>query len=67
VATLCWIFLSMGCLAAWTVDAPGGERLLQTGASLQLVLAAVIPAFATARRINTVRDNRREARATQLP
>lgn len=66
-ATLCWIFLSMGCLAAWTVDAPGGTGLLQTGAALQLLLAAVIPLFATARRVNTFRDNRREARATQLP
>lgn len=66
VATLCWIFISMGCLAAWTVDAPGGTRLLQTGAALQLLLAAVIPLFATARRINTVRDNRREARAAQV-
>jgi CDP-diacylglycerol--serine O-phosphatidyltransferase len=66
VATLCWIFISMGCLAAWTVDAPGGTRLLQTGAALQLLLAAVIPLFATARRVNTFRDNRREARAAQL-
>jgi CDP-diacylglycerol---serine O-phosphatidyltransferase len=67
VATLCWAFLSMACVAAWTVHAPGGTRLLQTGTSLQIVLAAVIPLFATARRINTVRDNRREARAAQLP
>jgi CDP-diacylglycerol---serine O-phosphatidyltransferase len=67
VATLCWAFISMGCVAAWTVDAPGGTRLLQTGTSLQIILAAVIPLFATARRINTVRYNRREARAAQLP
>lgn len=67
VATICWAFLSLGCVAAWTVHAPGGTRLLQTGTSLQIVLAAVIPLFATARRINTVRDNRREARATQVP
>lgn len=66
VATLCWIFISMGCLAAWTVDAPGGARLLQTGATLQLLLAAVIPLFATARRVNTIRAGRREARAAQL-
>ncbi|GAB2589130.1 CDP-diacylglycerol--serine O-phosphatidyltransferase [Streptomyces capparidis] len=67
MATLCWIFLSMACLAAWTVDAPGATALLHMGAALQLLLAAVIPLFATARRINTVRDNRREARAAQLP
>jgi CDP-diacylglycerol--serine O-phosphatidyltransferase len=27
----------------------------------------MIPLFATARRVNTFRDNRREARAAQLP
>jgi CDP-diacylglycerol---serine O-phosphatidyltransferase len=67
VATLCWAIISMGCVAGWAVDAPGGTRLLQTGTSLQIILAAVIPLFATARRINTVRYNRREARAAQLP
>ncbi|MEV0263692.1 CDP-diacylglycerol--serine O-phosphatidyltransferase [Streptomyces sp. NPDC050617] len=67
VAMLGWIVLSMGLLAAWAFDAPGGELLLQTGCALQVVLGAVIPLFATARRVNTFRDNRREARATQLP
>ncbi|GAA0390132.1 CDP-diacylglycerol--serine O-phosphatidyltransferase [Streptomyces luteireticuli] len=67
VAMLSWIVLSMGLLAAWAFDAPGGELLLQTGCALQLVLGAVIPLFATARRVNTFRDNRREARAAQLP
>ncbi|MEU7043503.1 CDP-diacylglycerol--serine O-phosphatidyltransferase [Streptomyces varsoviensis] len=67
VAMLSWIVLSMGLLAAWAFDAPGGELLLQTGCALQVVLGAVIPLFATARRVNTFRDNRREARATQLP
>ncbi len=66
LATLCWIFLSMACLAAWTVDAPGSTALLHMGASFQLVSAALIPLLATARRINTVRDNRREARAAHL-
>ncbi|GGP38084.1 CDP-diacylglycerol--serine O-phosphatidyltransferase [Streptomyces abikoensis] len=69
VAMLSWIVLSMGLLAAWAFDAPGGELLLQTGCALQVVLGAVIPLFATARRVNTFRDNRREAReaeATQL-
>jgi CDP-diacylglycerol---serine O-phosphatidyltransferase len=63
VAMLCWIVLSMGMLAAWAFDAPGGELLLQTGCSLQVVLGAVIPLFATARRVHAFRDNRREARA----
>src|SRR6478735_7939455 len=67
VAMLSWIVLSMGLLAAWAFDAPGGQLLLQTGCALQLVMGAVIPLFATARRVNTFRDNRREARAAQLP
>ncbi|WP_187363837.1 CDP-diacylglycerol--serine O-phosphatidyltransferase [Streptomyces piniterrae] len=71
VAMLSWIVLSMGMLAAWALDAPGGQLLLQTGCSLQIVMGAMIPLFATARRVNTIRDNRREsraeARAAQLP
>lgn len=67
VAMLGWIVASMGLLAAWAFDAPGGELLLQTGCALQVVTGAVIPLFATARRVNTFRDNRREARAAQLP
>jgi CDP-diacylglycerol--serine O-phosphatidyltransferase len=60
----------MGMLAAWAFDAPGGQVLLQMGCALQIVMAATIPLFATARRVNTFRDNRREsreARAAQLP
>ncbi|MCM2410612.1 MULTISPECIES: CDP-diacylglycerol--serine O-phosphatidyltransferase [unclassified Streptomyces] len=67
VAMLGWIVAAMGLLAAWAFDAPGGQLLLQTGCALQVVLGAVIPLFATARRVNTFRDNRREARAAQLP
>ncbi|MBQ0987902.1 CDP-diacylglycerol--serine O-phosphatidyltransferase [Streptomyces sp. F63] len=67
VAMLAWIVASMGMLAAWAFDSPGGQLLLQTGCALQVVLGAVIPLFATARRVNTFRDNRREARAAQLP
>lgn len=67
VAMLAWIVSAMGLLAAWAFDAPGGQLLLQTGCALQVVLGAVIPLFATARRVNTFRDNRREARAAQLP
>ncbi|MFJ9847949.1 CDP-diacylglycerol--serine O-phosphatidyltransferase [Streptomyces sp. NPDC101150] len=71
VAMLSWIVLSMGMLAAWALDAPGGQLLLWTGCSLQVVLGAMIPLFATARRVNTFRDNRRESRAegraAQLP
>ncbi|MFD7923542.1 CDP-diacylglycerol--serine O-phosphatidyltransferase [Streptomyces sp. NPDC059740] len=69
VAMLAWIVLSMGLLTGWALDAPGGQLVLQTGCSLQIVLGAMIPLFATARRVNTFRGNRREARAaqTQLP
>ncbi|GAA3486574.1 MULTISPECIES: CDP-diacylglycerol--serine O-phosphatidyltransferase [Streptomyces] len=67
VAMLSWIVGAMGMLVAWAFNAPGGELLLQTGCVLQVVLGAVIPLFATARRVNTFRGNRREARAAQLP
>lgn len=63
VGVLCWIVLSMALLTAWALDAPGGELLMQTGCSLQLVLGAVIPLFATARRVHAFRDHRREVRA----
>ncbi|MYS61674.1 CDP-diacylglycerol--serine O-phosphatidyltransferase [Streptomyces sp. SID5468] len=63
VATLLWIFISMGCLAAWAAGSPGAQLLLQAGAALQVVMAAVIPLFATCRRVNAIRGNRREARA----
>lgn len=67
VAMLSWIVAAMGLLAAWAFDAPGGGLLLQTGCALQIALAATIPLFATTRRANTFRHNRREARATQAP
>lgn len=67
VAMLAWIVLAVAMLAAWAFDAPGGQLLLQTGCALQVVTGALIPLFATARRVNTFRDNRREARAAQLP
>ncbi|MDQ0937051.1 CDP-diacylglycerol--serine O-phosphatidyltransferase [Streptomyces turgidiscabies] len=70
VAMLCWIVSAMGMLAAWALDAPSGQVLLQTGCALQIVMAATIPLFATARRVNTFRGNRREsreARAAQVP
>jgi CDP-diacylglycerol--serine O-phosphatidyltransferase len=65
--TLAWIFLSMACLVCWAFAVPGGDLLLQTGAALQIIAAALIPLFATTRRVNTIRNNRREARTAQLP
>ncbi|MBT2405343.1 MULTISPECIES: CDP-diacylglycerol--serine O-phosphatidyltransferase [unclassified Streptomyces] len=67
VAMLSWIVGAMGLLAAWAFDAPGGQLLLQTGCALQIAMAATIPLFATTRRANTFRHNRREARAAQMP
>ncbi|MFI5618991.1 CDP-diacylglycerol--serine O-phosphatidyltransferase [Streptomyces sp. NPDC051567] len=67
VAMLSWIVGAMGMLAAWAFDAPGGQLLLQTGCALQIALAATIPLFATTRKANTFRHNRREARAAELP
>jgi CDP-diacylglycerol--serine O-phosphatidyltransferase len=64
--TFAWTIVSMLCLTAWTLDVPGGHQLLQTGAALQCMAAAVIPCFATTRRVNTIRAARREARATAL-
>lgn len=64
--TFAWTIVSMLCLTAWTLDVPGGHQLLQTGAALQCMTAAVIPCFATTRRVNTIRAARREARATAL-
>lgn len=61
--TFCWTLVSMACLAAWTLKVPGGHQLLQAGAALQCSAAAVIPCFATTRRVNTMRAARREARA----
>jgi CDP-diacylglycerol--serine O-phosphatidyltransferase len=71
VVTLGWIVIGMSCLVAWAFDVPGGHLLLQAGCALQICAAAVIPLFATCRRVNTIRGNRREARAearaAQLP
>ncbi len=65
VAMLGWIVLGMGMLTAWAFDAPGGELMLQTGCSMQVVLGAVIPLFATARRFSAFRDHRREVRESR--
>ncbi|MGV9881766.1 CDP-diacylglycerol--serine O-phosphatidyltransferase [Streptomyces sp. NPDC003006] len=58
IATVGWAAINIGCLVAWAADAPGAEGLLVTGCALQLTLAALLPLFATARRINTTRNMR---------
>ncbi|NYE46793.1 CDP-diacylglycerol--serine O-phosphatidyltransferase [Spinactinospora alkalitolerans] len=44
-AVLAWILGSVGCLAAWAVDAPAGDALLYSGSSLVLVLILTIPFY----------------------
>ncbi|WP_369248157.1 CDP-diacylglycerol--serine O-phosphatidyltransferase [Streptomyces sp. R41] len=58
IATVGWAAVNIACLVAWAADAPGGEVLLVAGCALQLTLAAVLPLFATARRINMARSAR---------
>jgi CDP-diacylglycerol--serine O-phosphatidyltransferase len=61
-ATLCWIMVSMGCLAAWATGAPGGETLLKIGATLQVTLALMAPLMVIRRKVGDVRARRAESR-----
>jgi CDP-diacylglycerol--serine O-phosphatidyltransferase len=63
-ATLCWIVVSMGCLAAWAMGLPGGHTLLQIGASLQVALALMAPLMVIRRKVGDVRARRAESRAS---
>lgn len=58
-ATLCWIVVSMGCLAAWATGVPGGHALLQIGAGLQVALALMAPLMVLRRKVSDVRARRR--------
>ena len=62
-ATLCWIVVSMGCLAAWATGVPGGEMLLKVGATLQVTLALMAPLMVLRRKVGDVRARRAESRA----
>lgn len=62
-ATLCWIVVSMGCLAAWASGLPGGQTLLQIGATLQVTLALMAPLMLIRRKVGDVRARRAESRA----
>lgn len=42
---LAWILVSVGCLAAWAMDAPAGNTLLYSGSGLVLVLILAIPFY----------------------
>jgi CDP-diacylglycerol--serine O-phosphatidyltransferase len=63
-ATLCWIVVSMGCLAAWATGVPGGETLLKVGATLQVTLALVAPLMVIRRKVGDVRARRAESRTS---
>ncbi|QBI54695.1 CDP-alcohol phosphatidyltransferase [Streptomonospora litoralis] len=58
-AVLVWIAGSVGCLAAWAMDAPAGDTLLYSGSGLVLVLLAGVPVYLLA--------TRRHTRAAQGP
>jgi CDP-diacylglycerol---serine O-phosphatidyltransferase len=62
-ATLCWIVVSMGCLAAWATGVPGGAMLLKVGATLQVTLALMAPLMVLRRKVGDVRARRAESRA----
>jgi len=63
-ATLCWIVVSMGCLAAWATGVPGGATLLKVGATLQVTLALMAPLMVLRRKVGDVRARRAESRAS---
>ncbi|MGW4897089.1 CDP-alcohol phosphatidyltransferase family protein [Kitasatospora sp. NPDC004240] len=65
-ATLCWIVVSIGCLAAWATGLPGGDTLLHVGAFAQIALAAMAPLLVIRRKVGQkvgdVRARRAESR-----
>lgn len=50
IAVLAWIAVSVGCLCAWALHAPGGGWLLVFGGSLVLLLAVTVPLYTVASR-----------------
>jgi CDP-diacylglycerol--serine O-phosphatidyltransferase len=63
VATLCWIVVAVGCLAAWASGAPDGFALLKVGAGLQVALALMAPLLVLRRKVGAVRARRAASRA----
>lgn len=65
-ATLCWIVVSIGCLAAWAAGLPGGDTLMHIGAIAQITLAAMAPLLVIRRKVGQkvgdVRARRAESR-----
>ncbi|MFE0461596.1 CDP-alcohol phosphatidyltransferase family protein [Kitasatospora sp. NPDC058965] len=50
-ATLGWIVVSIGCLAAWAAGLPGGDVLMHIGAFAQIALAAMAPLLVIRRKV----------------
>lgn len=50
-ATLGWIVVSIGCLAAWATGLPGGDVLMHVGAVAQIALAAMAPLLVIRRKV----------------
>lgn len=65
-ATLAWIVVSIGCLAAWATGLPGGDVLMHVGAIAQIALAAMAPLLVIRRKVGQkvgdVRARRAESR-----
>ncbi len=66
-ATLAWIVVSIGCLAAWATGLPGGDVLMHVGAIAQIALAAMAPLLVIRRKVGQkvgdVRARRAESRS----
>lgn len=63
-ATLGWIVVSIGCLAAWAAGLPGGDVLMHIGAFAQIALAAMAPLLVIRRKVGQkVGDVRPAARS----
>ncbi|GGQ73594.1 MULTISPECIES: CDP-alcohol phosphatidyltransferase family protein [Kitasatospora] len=65
-ATVAWIVVSIGCLAAWAAGLPGGDTLMHIGALAQIALAAMAPLLVIRRKVGekvgVVRARRAENR-----
>jgi CDP-diacylglycerol--serine O-phosphatidyltransferase len=65
-ATLAWIVVSIGCLAAWAAGLPAGDTLMHIGAVAQIALAAMAPLLVIRRKVGEkvgdVRARRAESR-----
>lgn len=63
-ATLGWIVVSIGCLAAWAAGLPGGDVLMHIGAFAQIALAATAPMLVIRRKVGQKVGDVRARRAS---